>query len=146
MILPQPPQCSCPQGFTGLYCETNIDDCAPDLEGNVPCKNDGKCLDGINNYTCDCTSTGYTGPDCSYDINECLDPLTDCGFGKCENLPGSYHCVCDPGYCGYNCKMEDPCKDNDYCKNGGICQCVEDKGYICQCPPAYTGQNCTDVS
>ncbi|XP_016838846.1 protein crumbs isoform X2 [Nasonia vitripennis] len=144
VFLYQPPQCSCPQGFTGLYCETNIDDCAPDLEGNVPCKNDGKCHDGINNYTCDCTSTGYTGPDCSYDINECLDPLTDCGFGKCDNLPGSYHCVCDPGYCGYNCKMEDPCRDNDYCKNGGTCECVEDKGYTCHCPPDYTGQNCTE--
>ncbi|XP_058806153.1 protein crumbs isoform X2 [Phymastichus coffea] len=139
----QTPQCSCPLGFTGLYCETNIDDCAPDTDGNVPCKNEGKCHDGVNSFTCDCAGTGYTGPDCSYDIDECEDPLNDCGFGKCKNLPGSFRCVCEPDYCGMSCSVENPCK-NDFCQNGGICECVEDSGYRCRCPDDYTGQNCTE--
>jgi len=94
-----------------MYCETNIDDCAPDSEGNVPCKNDGKCYDGVNKFMCDCQGTGYTGIDCSIDVNECQDLEIDCGHGKCENLPGIYQCNCDNGYCGYNCGMENPCQE-----------------------------------
>ncbi|XP_076303298.1 cell polarity complex component crumbs isoform X3 [Lasioglossum baleicum] len=141
----QAPRCTCPPGYTGLYCETNIDDCAADAEGNVPCKNDGKCYDGVNNFTCDCSGTGYIGPDCSYDIDECQDPNTNCGHGQCDNLPGTYQCICDTGFCGYNCEMMDPCRE-EYCQNGGICKCGDDGGYRCQCTPEYSGQNCTETA
>ena len=36
----------------------DIDDCKSN-----PCKNDGACTDGLNNYTCKC-ATGYTGDNC----------------------------------------------------------------------------------
>ncbi|XP_011155251.1 protein crumbs isoform X1 [Harpegnathos saltator] len=142
-FLYQAPKCTCALGYAGLYCEINVDDCASDSEGNVPCKNDGKCYDGVNSFTCDCQGTGYTGPDCSVDINECLGPTADCRYGKCENLPGTYQCICDPGYCGYNCGMADPC-NQEYCQNGGTCKCADDGGYTCQCTLEYTGQNCTE--
>ncbi|XP_014482746.1 PREDICTED: protein crumbs isoform X3 [Dinoponera quadriceps] len=139
----QAPKCTCALGYSGLYCEINIDDCAPDPEGNVPCKNDGKCYDGVNNFTCNCQDTGYTGPDCSIDVNECLGSTTDCKYGKCENLPGTYQCICDPGYCGSSCDMVDPC-NQEYCQNGGTCKCANDGGYTCECTVEYTGQNCTE--
>ncbi|XP_035724721.1 protein crumbs-like isoform X1 [Vespa mandarinia] len=142
-LLRQAPQCMCLVGYTGLYCEINIDDCAPDADGNVPCKNDGKCYDKVNEFTCDCLDTGYTGPDCSIDVDECQNPLTDCGYGKCENLLGTYQCICNPGYCGYNCRMGDPCRE-DHCQNGGTCECGNNGEYQCACTPEYTGKNCTE--
>ena len=37
---------------------SDIDDCA-----NVTCRNDGTCVDGVNNYTCSCP-VGYSGDFC----------------------------------------------------------------------------------
>lgn len=111
IIITQQPRCTCVAGYTGLYCETNIDECAPDLKGELPCKNGGKCFDAVNNFTCDCQNTGYTGGNCTEDIDECENSQTDCGHGRCQNLPGSYECICDFGYCGYNCGMLDPCQE-----------------------------------
>lgn len=72
------------------------------------------------------------------DINECInDP---CGEnGACENIIGSYRCVCADGYqldsSGKKCKDIDECSDPDVCTNGGICrnfpgsfQCICPKG------------------
>ena len=47
--------CSCFDGFTDQDCSTNIDDCNPN-----PCMNNGSCIDGINIFTCNCTSP-WTG-------------------------------------------------------------------------------------
>ena len=38
---------------------TDINECA-----SSPCKNGGRCVDGINGYTCNCASPGYTGAHC----------------------------------------------------------------------------------
>ncbi|XP_014215868.1 protein crumbs [Copidosoma floridanum] len=142
----QTPYCSCPAGYTGKYCETNIDDCAPDAEGKLPCNNNGRCHDGVNSFTCDCVGTGYTGPTCDEDINECDNQhLNDCGYGTCNNTAGSYRCFCDPGYCGLTCTMVDLCQEH-YCQNGGTCHCGNGTGelYWCVCPTGYSGQNCTE--
>lgn len=47
--------CTCPLGFEGPTCQTNIDDC----EDN-DCENGATCVDGVNNYTCFCPPY-YTG-------------------------------------------------------------------------------------
>ena len=36
----------------------DIDECE-----SRPCMNNGTCIDGLNNYTCECVA-GYTGPNC----------------------------------------------------------------------------------
>ena len=50
--------CICPDGFTGLGCTYNFDDCNPN-----PCMNGGSCEDLINDYICQCAS-GYGGKNC----------------------------------------------------------------------------------
>lgn len=50
-------RCDCPAGYTGVHCETDIDECA-----SAPCVN-GTCVDGVNRYTCECQE-GWAGTNC----------------------------------------------------------------------------------
>ena len=40
-------------------CFSEIDECSEE-----PCLNGGNCTDGVNNFTCNCTGTGYSGDLC----------------------------------------------------------------------------------
>ncbi|EGD75074.1 notch-1 [Salpingoeca rosetta] len=53
-------ECMCPPGYDGQRCEINVDECAQQAE---PC-GPGVCVDGINEYTCNCTGTGFRGDVC----------------------------------------------------------------------------------
>ena len=156
----------------GPKCETNIDEC----ESN-PCPNGERCVDQIDGYQCvsDCHTTcmhggtcmggicacptGWTGPQCNQDINECLN-RTICNNGACYNNPGGYTCGCYPGWIGANCDFQAPtCKTGDCpidyceiaknvtgqqpCKNGGTCiNMPEQKMYRCACPCGWYGRYC----
>ena len=50
-------ECQCIDGFAGIHCEVNIDECSEN-----PCLN-GTCTDGINEYSCQCEA-GYFGTNC----------------------------------------------------------------------------------
>lgn len=90
--------CICIDGFTGDHCEINVNECLSN-----PCKNKGQCIDGINNYTCNCDNTGYTGPTCELDIDECdTNPCINQGY--CFNYYGTYVCHCRNGFYGKNCE------------------------------------------
>lgn len=41
-----------------MYCEENINDCITQKDGSPPCFNGGKCIDGVEDYHCDCSKTG----------------------------------------------------------------------------------------
>ena len=49
-------KCECPAGFSGKYCEDNIDNC----EKNKQCLNDAVCVDGDDDFSCSCKA-GYAG-------------------------------------------------------------------------------------
>ena len=68
-------------------------------------------------YTCDCTGTGYQGVNCTegkcyfgacsslfstnLDINECDTNMDNChNNASCFNAEGSFRCHCKPGYIG----------------------------------------------
>ncbi|XP_050532124.1 protein crumbs isoform X2 [Daktulosphaira vitifoliae] len=141
------PFCECPLGFKGKLCEQNIDDCV-EIDNQHKCLNGGHCVDGINEYTCNCSDTGYTGDDCSIDIDECLELNVQCGNrGECKNSPGSFNCICEVGFCGIDCHLPDPCLKISPCRNGGTCQerCSSVIDYECSCVNGYVGKNCTEL-
>lgn len=45
--------CQCASGYQGVYCDTDIDECA-----SAPCVM-GTCHDRVNGYTCECLPTAY---------------------------------------------------------------------------------------
>lgn len=71
-------------------CSTDIDDCE---DGS--CQNNGRCIDRLNGFECDCNGTGYQGLHCTDDINEC--ELGLCVHGTCNNSHGSFLCSCYSG-------------------------------------------------
>lgn len=85
--------------MTGRNCETDIDDCA-----STPCLHDGKCIDQLGGFKCDCTNTGFEGVVCQLNINECES--NPCVNGaSCQDKINDYECHCFNGYEGKNCDV-----------------------------------------
>lgn len=53
--------CACEKGYTGKFCDVNIDDCVSN-----PCVH-GRCVDDVATYRCEC-QTGYYGDRCQKSI------------------------------------------------------------------------------
>lgn len=86
-------RCICPLGYTGTFCEIDIDNCI----GNQ-CSEYGFCQDHLHNYSCICM-VGYGGPFCEVEINECSS--SPCKNGAiCMNLIGNFSCHCAEGFKG----------------------------------------------
>ena len=146
----------------GTDCEVNIDDCETD-----PCLNKGLCHDGVNEYTCDCANTGFTGTNCEVDIDECA--VEPCQHNStCTNLINDFSCECYPGYEDKICSTDIMECENLPCQNNASCyersnrtlymadvveglpaeirtHFMEDfsydkaEGYLCHCPSGFTG-------
>ncbi|XP_053723976.1 cadherin EGF LAG seven-pass G-type receptor 2 isoform X1 [Synchiropus splendidus] len=95
-------RCRCPTGFTGDYCETEIDLCY-----SKPCGAHGVCRSKEGGYTCECFED-YTGERCelSSRSGRCAPGVCKNG-GQCVNLlVGGFKCECPLG--GYEkpyCEM-----------------------------------------
>uniref|UniRef100_A0A3B3VLV2 Protein jagged-2-like n=1 Tax=Poecilia latipinna TaxID=48699 RepID=A0A3B3VLV2_9TELE len=121
--------CHCPSGWAGNTCNTAKNStcdsdpcenggtcvggelftciCKDGWEGfcsSLLCSyNGGICVDGVNWFRCECAS-GFAGPDCRININECQS--SPCAEGStCIDEISAYHCVCPPGQAGPQCQQ-----------------------------------------
>ncbi|XP_066027845.1 protein kinase C-binding protein NELL2 [Pocillopora verrucosa] len=92
--------CACnSSGWTGKYCEKDINECKEGLHGchvNAICSNTG------GSYNCTC-KPGFIGDgqNSCKDDNECKEGLHGCHVNAiCDNTEGSYNCTCKPGFIG----------------------------------------------
>jgi Notch-like protein len=107
------------EGFAGDQCEYDINECQSN-----PCPKQSTCIDIPNGYSCVCGTKekqyltlsgkknccyildpGWTGVDCSEDIDECKTTQPCKAARNCINLPGSYKCECFESFTGFNCEM-----------------------------------------
>ncbi|XP_048650555.1 cadherin EGF LAG seven-pass G-type receptor 3 isoform X2 [Marmota marmota marmota] len=86
-------RCRCPPGFTGDFCETELDLCYSN-----PCRNGGACAQREGGYTCVCRPR-FTGEDCELDTEagRCVPGICRNG-GTCTDAPtGGFRCQCPAG-------------------------------------------------
>ena len=124
--------CQCQGFFTGNFCEIQLDPC-----GSSPCLN-GSCIE-INNgasYQCDC-DFNYYGVNCEEIFSYCVG--NECSeHGICVSKTDDYSCVCDSGWIGKFCDVEQfPC-ESDPCLHGD-CIHLGNNRFRCDCiPGVYT--------
>lgn len=144
--------CLCKPGFTGKYCDTNIDECAPG-----PCANGGTCNDGVGDYWCTCP-IGYSGKDCEIPPPADACSSSPCMHGAvCHNTATGFLCECARGWSGETCSdcflgavcdtESDTCSSFFSAQSCGGCGNVCPSGYYCTrddgvnylCNPPATG-------
>ncbi|CAG5095668.1 Similar to eys: Protein eyes shut (Drosophila melanogaster) [Cotesia congregata] len=128
--------CYCIDGYTGINCEINWDDC-----WSNPCYNDGTCNDGVASYNCTCPD-GFIGVNCETKYSECLNqPCLN--NGTCIDYNG-FTCQCQEGYSGDYCEIDVSVCNSTICKNGG--ECIDGPGYSynCHCRDGWTGELCEE--
>ncbi len=157
-------KCECKRGFTGNFCETNIDDCEA-MNGNEVCGYNGRCVDQLNNFYCLCHQD-MIGLNCNETIlNPCTNEavkakrdifvVPDYGQGRtylqCTSFKSFVVSQCAEGLYWHQeelaCTLEKPTvksgKCMEYpCQNGGECKDVNGEEFECVCKSGFTGQVC----
>ena len=145
--------------FTGDLCQSQTDDCASD-----PCHHGATCIDGVNEYTCNCAagynggcddptdSTTCTSGDCENDIDECASNPCENG-GHCHDSSSktdntiaadAYKCTCVGAWNGDNCATDNDNCHSSPCQNHGTCTTTDD-GYTCtNCDAGWDGDDCDE--
>ncbi|PKU47914.1 delta and notch-like epidermal growth factor-related receptor [Limosa lapponica baueri] len=126
--------CSCPAGYTGELCQSEIDHCI-----QQPCQNGGTCSSNVNGFSCQCPE-GYHGLYCEEEYNECLSAPCQNG-ATCRDLVNSYECVCLAEFEGEECEIDVNDCDSNPCHHAGTC-IDQPGGYTCHCPHGWVGANC----
>jgi hypothetical protein len=139
----------CPAGYSGIFCQTNVDDCAA-----KPCMHGAECFDGINGFRCRC-APGFYGALCQFDYDECTSSPCVAG-ATCINLVNGYRCNCPPGVTDATCSRSSNdaspsgCRSSP-CLNGAICvddlrptdkNLASSGSYECRCPFGFSGPRC----
>ena len=139
--------CECTRYFHGVNCDIPL--LPPDLCNVEPCSPNATCTSGKDDFTCTCM-TGYSGRDCSQEVNDSSSSLSPCDSnpckhgGTCNDMNGSvYSCTCSVGFTGENCQtnINDCAVAAEPCLNGGVCLDGVG-GFVCNCSTVNTGRLC----
>ncbi|XP_052690973.1 LOW QUALITY PROTEIN: uncharacterized protein LOC128168852 [Crassostrea angulata] len=148
-------QCYCRPGFKLNDDKISCSECEEPYFGEdcsqiCTCGQGMKRCDPVTGCVC---KLGWTGENCTVDINECENNQDTyiCGNEKvCQNLEGSYTCNCKEGFQ----KNGDSCEDIDECSDITLNTCADDTNcqnlygnYTCNCKPGFQkyGSHCEDV-
>lgn len=140
--------CECFIGWTGQFCDNDIDFCSVDVESGSglessssgfsgapqfePCNllGSSECIDGNSTYTCVCI-LGFTGRGCFEDIDDCI-PNPCLNNGTCTDEINDFSCECAADFTGPTCDIDltpctpNPCLVNEICIDfeNGIFECI----------------------
>ncbi|XP_072265555.1 fibulin-7 [Pyxicephalus adspersus] len=138
------------------YCK-DIGQCS-----SQPCLNGGTCLEGSNNYKCNCPPE-WKGSNCQFKTPTAPPelPVNDAALSRkavCTRVDRTQHCSCDPGFQMKGTPENSICQDVNECevfKTEGasrlcVYACINTPGsYRCACPSGYKllgdGKNCEDI-
>ncbi|XP_059159686.1 G surface protein, allelic form 168-like [Physella acuta] len=159
--------CTCKQGWNGIFCQTDIDEClnssyCPDphdycynLNGSAECRCDVGFTKPSSSALCQvCNGTHY-GVNCSLPCGCVLSNTIDCnetdGSCRCKTGWTGTKCDTDINECGNTSYCPDP---HDSCYNlNGTAECRCDVGFtkpsssaLCQaCDATHYGTNCSNT-
>ncbi|XP_061189287.1 uncharacterized protein LOC133197327 [Saccostrea echinata] len=147
-------QCACRPGFSLKADKTSCSRCEQPNYGEN-CSQMCTCGPGVDRCDpvrgCVCSS-GWTGKNCSKDIDECHQNPTICGINKlCKNTEGSFECLCEHGLQAFG----DNCRDIDECQDASLNDCPQDTtdcsntfgNFTCECKKGFQKKNnvCEDI-
>ncbi|KAK9889124.1 hypothetical protein WA026_004393 [Henosepilachna vigintioctopunctata] len=150
--------CHCLDGWEGLRCDKDVNECARFVGTDLGCQNGATCINSPGSYRCICPF-GWYGLHCTRRSKDCNSGSSSslCGHGTCvpQNTDLGYSCICDQGWTksgsAPDCSVDvDECKmDRPPCSVNPLVACQNTPGsFRCaQCPAGYTGNGfyCIDI-
>lgn len=123
--------CACAPGYTGIRCESQVDECR-----SQPCRYGGKCLDLVDKYLCRCPP-GTTGGGWGWAMTGREGVWVSVMSLQVVLDDSSYSCHTSSLPVGVNCEVNiDDCASNPC--TFGVCRDGINR-YDCVCQPGFTG-------
>ncbi|XP_015795561.2 cubilin-like, partial [Tetranychus urticae] len=154
--------CECREGWEGVNCDLDVNECLTFASTDLGCQNGASCVNLPGTYQCNCLN-GFFGVHCTQRSDDCASASNEalCGHGICLSTgkPAAgkphYTCLCDQGWTtdGVSpaCRVDvDECASPmPHCSINPPVDCINyPGGFTCgPCPAGYKKQGfyCVDI-